>query len=133
MQLYFHITSITHFPGLQQNQALQSNLDRYGRGEGPLTLEHPHLILPQSDKESIQDVGEILTLNFSKTPTAPPREQKGLPLITLIDPGTTLYSSLRNCQTWNYSQGDGDKATLIFQINRVTMTGQKQPTERHTR
>jgi hypothetical protein len=28
--------------------------------------------------------------------------------------------------TWNYSQGDVNKATLIFQINRVTITGQKE-------
>ncbi len=48
-----------------------------------------------------------------------------MPLITLTGPGTSIYSSLQNCQTWNYSQGDGDKNTLIFQINTVSMKGQK--------
>ena len=125
MQLYFHIPSITHIPGLQQIQALQSNLDKYVSGNGPLTLDNLQSIFPQSDKTGTQDVGEILTLIFDRLSTPTPKEQERLPLITLIDPGTSIYSSLQNCQTWNLSQGDGDKTTLIFQINRVTMKGQK--------
>jgi hypothetical protein len=121
MQLYFHIPSITHIPGLQQIQALTSNLDRYGSGDGPFTLDHLHSIFPKSNKSSAQDVGEI----FDRISTFIPKEQEGLPLITLTGPGTSIYSSLQNCQTWNYSQGDGDKNTLIFQINRVSMKGQK--------
>jgi hypothetical protein len=116
MQLYFHIPSITHIPGLRRIQALQSNLDRYGSGDGPLTLDHLHSIFPQPTKTSAQDVGEI----FDRIATLIPKEQEGLPHITLIDPGTSIYSSLQNCQTWNYSQGDGDENILIFQINRVS-------------
>ncbi len=121
MKLYFHIPSITHIPGLQQIQTLKSNLDRYGTGESPLTLGHLHSIFPQSTKTSAQDVGEIL----DKISTFIPKDQEGLPLITLLDPKTSIYSSLQKCQTWNYSQGDGDKNTLIFQINRVSLKGQK--------
>jgi hypothetical protein len=107
-------------------KTLKSKLDRYGSGDGPLTLDYLHSIFPQSDKARVQDVGEILTLIFSKTLTVSPRERERFSLVILIDPGPTLYSSLQNCLTWNYSQDYGNKATLIFQINRVAMTGQKE-------
>jgi hypothetical protein len=53
-------------------------------------------------------------LIFDRTSTSIPKEQEGLPLITLIDPGTSVYSSLQNCHTWNYSQGDGDKTIYTY-------------------
>jgi hypothetical protein len=121
MQLYFHIPSITSIPGLQQIQDLKSNLDRYSTGEGQLMLGHLYSIFPQSTKTSAQDVGEIL----DKIATLIPEDQEGLPFITHLDPETSLYSSLQKCQTWNYSQGDGDENTFIFQINRVSLKGQK--------
>ncbi len=121
MKLYFHIPSITSIPGLKQIQALKSNLDRYSTGEGPRMLGHLHSIFPQSTKTSAQDVGEIL----DKIVTLIPEDQEGLPLITHLDPATSLYSSLQKCQTWNYSQGDGDENTFIFQINIVSLKGQK--------
>jgi hypothetical protein len=121
MQLYFHIPSITSIPGLQQIQALKSNLDRYSTGEGPLTLGHLHSIFPQSTKTSAQDVGEIL----DKKATLIPEDQEGLPLIIHLDPETSLYSTLQRCHTWNYSQGYVDENTFIFQINRVSLKGQK--------
>ncbi len=66
-------------------------------------------------------MGEIL----DKIATFIPKDQEGLSLITLVDPETSIYSSLQKCQTWNYSQGDDDKNTFIFQINRVSSKGQK--------
>jgi hypothetical protein len=105
MQLYFHIPSITSIPGLQQIQALKSNLDRYSKAEGPLTLGHLHSICPQSTKTSAQDVGEIL----DRIATLIPEGQERIPLTIHLDPETSLYSSLQKCHTWNYSQGDGDR------------------------
>jgi hypothetical protein len=121
MQLYFHIPSITSIPGLQQIQALKSNLDRYIKGEGPLTLGHLHSICPQSTKTNAQDVGEIL----DRIATLIPEGQERIPLTIHLDPETSLYSSLQKCHTWNYSQGHGDADTFIFQINRVSLKGQK--------
>jgi hypothetical protein len=121
MQIYFQIPSITSIPGLQKIQALKSNLDRYSTGEGPFTLSQLHSILPSPSKINSQDVGEIL----DRITLLTTEDKGGLPRIIHLDPTASLYSSLQGCQAWNFSQGDGNENTFIFQINRVSPKGQK--------
>ena len=100
---------------------MKSNLDTYSTGEGPLTLSHLHSILPSSTKINAQDVGEILDRMALLTT----EDKGGLPRIIHLDPAASLYSSLQGCHAWNFSQGDGNENTFIFQINRVSPKGQK--------
>jgi len=129
IQIYFHIPSITRLPGLERIEVLKSNLDRYRVGDDPLILQHLDTIFPHSGKSRVQDVGEILTLMLSAATSTLPTNKDRWPLTTLIEPTATLSSSLQQCRSWNFQQVDGNKETLIFQVNRVDIQGRKNTTK----
>ncbi len=127
LQLCFHIAPLTRIlqePLPQPAAFLVETLHRYTTGKGTLDLQD---LIPMPNTSKPEDAGELLSQFLLQIRVAKPGYK--LPTTLSLLPAKTLLLSLRTTVfTSPSSRAEGDSNTIIFQIDRATLTGNKNTT-----
>jgi hypothetical protein len=130
LHLCFHIVPLARIlqdPLPQPVAFLTSALNSYTTGTGPLDL-HDLIPIPATISRP-EDAGELLSHFLNQIRAAQPEHKYPMPTTLSSPAASTLLLSLRSrVFTSLRPRADSENNTIIFQIDRVDLTGRKNTT-----